>query len=63
MSKIGLFYGTQTGYTQTAAEMIQQEFGGEDVVTLYDISQTEPSDFDQYDDIIIGCSTWNVGQL
>lgn len=63
MSKISLFYGTQTGYTQTAAEMIQQEFGGEEVVTLYDISRTEPSDFDDYDSIIIGCPTWNVGQL
>ena len=28
MAKIGLFYGTQTGNTQTEAEMIQQEFGG-----------------------------------
>jgi len=63
MSKIGLFYGTQTGYTQTAAEIIQQAFGGEAVVTLYDISRTEPSDFDDYEDIIIGCPTWNVGQL
>lgn len=63
MTKIGLFYGTQTGYTQTAAEMIQKEFGGDSVVTLYDISQTEPSDFEGYDNIIIGCPTWNVGEL
>jgi flavodoxin I len=63
MSKIGVFYGTQTGYTQSAAEMIQQEFGGEDVVTLYDISNTEPSDLSNYDSIIVGCPTWNVGQL
>jgi flavodoxin I len=63
MTKIGLFYGTQTGYTQTAAEMIQKEFGGDSVVELYDISNVEPSDFEQYDKIIIGCPTWNVGQL
>jgi flavodoxin len=63
MAKIGLFYGTQTGYPQTAAEMIQQEFGGDATVELYDISKTEPSDFEGYDCIIIGCPTWNVGEL
>ena len=28
MSKVGLFFGTQTGNTQTEAEIIQKEFGG-----------------------------------
>jgi flavodoxin I len=63
MTKIGLFYGTQTGYTQTAAEMIQKEFGGNNVVDLYDISQIESKDFEKYNYIIIGCPTWNVGEL
>lgn len=52
MTKIGLFYGTQTGYTQTAAEMIQKEFGGESIVTLQDISQAEPTDFNDYRGIL-----------
>ncbi len=30
MAKIGLFYGSSTGKTETAAEAIQAEFGGED---------------------------------
>lgn len=63
MSKIGLFYGTQTGNTQTEAEEIQKQFGGEEVVTLIDISQAELSDFANYDFILIGCPTWNVGEL
>jgi flavodoxin I len=63
MAKIGLFYGTETGYTQTAAEMIQKEFGGDSVITLYDVSKAEPSDFNDYSYIIIGCPTWNVGEL
>jgi flavodoxin I len=63
MTKIGLFYGTETGYTQTAAEIIQKEFGGNSVVTLNDISKAEPSDFNDYSYIIIGCPTWNVGEL
>ncbi|MGK7874731.1 MAG: flavodoxin FldA [Xenococcaceae cyanobacterium] len=63
MSKIGLFYGTTTGKTESAAEMIQQEFGGEDVVTMHDISEVEDSDFDNYENIIIGCPTWDIGEL
>lgn len=63
MAKIGLFYGTTTGKTETAAEMIQAEFGGEDVVALHEISEVEDSDFEQYEYIIIGCPTWNIGEL
>lgn len=63
MSNIGLFFGTQTGNTQTESEIIQKEFGGDSVVTLNDVSQAEPSDFNNYDYIIVGCPTWNVGEL
>jgi len=63
MAKIGLFYGTQTSNTQTEAETIQKEFGGDSVVALYDIANAEASDFEGYDSIIIGCPTWNVGEL
>lgn len=63
MPHIGLFYGTQTGNTQTAAELIQKEFGGESIVAIYDIADFNPDDFDQYDCIIIGSPTWNIGEL
>ncbi|WAL62156.1 flavodoxin FldA [Thermocoleostomius sinensis] len=63
MSQIGLFYGTQTGNTQTIAETIQKEFGGDSVVTLHDIADADMGDFDSYQCIIIGCPTWNVGEL
>ena len=63
MSKIGLFYGTTTGKTESAAEIIQQELGGEDVVTMHEISEVEDSDFDDYENLIIGCPTWDVGEL
>jgi flavodoxin I len=63
MAKIGLFYGTQTSNTQTAAETIQKEFGGDSVIDLNDVSKAEPNDFNNYSYIIIGCPTWNVGEL
>jgi flavodoxin I len=60
--KIGLFYGTQTGKTESAAEMIRDAFGG-DVVTLNDVSQAEADDLTEYECLIIGCPTWNIGEL
>jgi flavodoxin I len=63
MAKIGLFYGTQTGNTQTAAEQIQKAMGGAGVVDLIDIANAEASDFESYDCIIVGCPTWNIGEL
>jgi flavodoxin I len=60
--KVGLFYGTQTGKTESVAEMIRDEFGG-DVVTLHDISQADAADFDEYQYLILGCPTWNIGEL
>jgi len=60
--KIGLFYGTQTGKTESIAEMIRDEFGS-DIVTLHDISQAETTDLEEYQYLIIGCPTWNIGEL
>lgn len=63
MPYIGLFFGTQTGNTETIAETIQKEFGGDSVVTLHDIAEADLSDFDNYQYIIIGCPTWNIGEM
>ncbi len=62
MSKqVGLFYGTTTGKTESAAEMIRDALG--DGVTMHDIAEAETSDFDEYECLIIGCPTWNIGEL
>jgi flavodoxin I len=63
MTKIGLFFGTQTGNTETIAEQIQKELGGAGIVTLHDVSSAEASDFEDYDALIIGCPTWNIGEM
>jgi flavodoxin I len=41
---MGLFYGNTTGKTQSVAEMIRDEFGG-DIVTLHEIGSVENDDF------------------
>lgn len=63
MAKIGLFYGTQTGNTQTVAELIQTALGGDRVVDIYDVATVDLSDFAPYACMIIGCPTWNIGDL
>ncbi len=63
MSKIGLYFGTQTGKTEYVAEIIQKEFGGDEVVTLYNIADVDTSDLTEHDCIIVGCPTWNIGEL
>jgi flavodoxin I len=62
MSKIGLFYGTQTGKTEIIAEMIRDEFG-DSTIELHDMAQVDVSDFDGYTKLIIASPTWNIGEL
>jgi flavodoxin I len=63
MSKIGLFYGTQTGNTELLAGAIQEALGGESVVEIYDVADVSIDDFSGHDILIIGCPTWNIGEL
>ncbi len=62
MTKIGLFFGTQTGKTETIAETIRDEFGS-GLVDIHDMSQVDVGDFDGYTKLIIACPTWNIGEL
>ncbi|AFY61222.1 flavodoxin FldA [Synechococcus sp. PCC 6312] len=62
MTKIGLFYGSQMGNTADIAERIAQAWGG-DVVEVQDIAQASPDDLANYPCLIIGCPTWNIGEL
>ena len=63
MAKIGLFYGSTTGKTADAAEQIQAALGGDAVVDLYDISEKDVTDLSEYSHLIIGCPTWNIGDV
>ena len=63
MAKVGLFYGSTTGKTADAAEQVQSALGGESVVDLQDIADTDASSLAEYDYLIIACPTWNIGDL
>lgn len=62
MARVGLFFGTQTGNTETIAEAIQKAIGTS-LVDLYNIGESDLGDFDRYSLLIIGSPTWNIGEL
>ena len=59
---IAIFFGSTTGNTENAAEMIQKEMG-DLVTTMADIIDIEPADFLKYDVLMIGVPTWDIGEL
>ncbi|MFK8186276.1 MAG: flavodoxin FldA [Phormidesmis sp.] len=63
MAKVGLFYGSTTGKTSDAAEQIQEALGGDAVVDLKDIADSDAESMAEYDYLIIGSPTWNIGDL
>ena len=62
MKNIGLFYGSDTGTTEMISEQIINLIGQQNVIK-HDIFDTKVSDFDNYDCIILGLSTWYDGEL
>ena len=62
MAKIGLFYGSTTGNTLKAAELIRDAFGA-DKVELIDVGTAMGQDLKKYDTLILGTSTWHWGGL
>lgn len=65
MTPIGLFYGTNTGFTELVADVIEKEFDmvAPHLLTVHDISAEPIETMLRYEHLIVGCPTWNVGQL
>lgn len=61
MAKIGVFYGSSTGYTSELAQKVAKALGAE--AHCYDISCLEPSLLNNYDLLVLGSSTWGIGDL
>ncbi|MBV5320573.1 MAG: flavodoxin [Sulfuricurvum sp.] len=60
MSKVGIFFGSSSGVTRGAAELLADEFKGAELIDMeedYDgIDQ-----FEDFDVLILGSSTWGQG--
>lgn len=62
MSKVGLFYGSSSGNTQTIADTIAKVMGV-DKNDVIDIAKATPEMLLNYDLLILGSSTWGLGDL
>lgn len=60
MKKTVIIYGSTTGNAAKAAETIAEKLGGGDVK---EVSSAKKSDLADYDNIILGSSTWGDGEL
>lgn len=65
MKKIGLFYGSNTGNTELDAELIQKiiHYQYPDSVEKFDIGTVPVKKMEEYQLLIVGSPTWNVGEL
>lgn len=62
MVKIGLFFGSDEGNTESVAERIQAQFSANEV-DIYDIADVTQLEFAEYDKLILGIPTWDFGQI
>ena len=64
MKKIGFFWGSTSDNTKDAAEFMQEYLEGEGFeVDSFDIGEVDVEDLLKYDNLLIGCPTWNIGEL
>ncbi|MCB8963574.1 MAG: flavodoxin [Bacteroidales bacterium] len=59
MKRTAVFYGSSTGTTQMVAKQIAYILGAD----VYDVADKPVSKIQEYDNLILGTSTWGVGDL
>ena len=62
MAKIGIFYGSTTGNTEMVAQEIQKLLG-EELVDLHDVESADKISLNDYDFLLFGIPTWDIGEL
>lgn len=62
MKRIGLFFGSDEGNTESVAERIAAHFP-EGTVDVFDVGEVTQMEFAQYEHIILGIPTWDFGQI
>lgn len=62
MEKTAIVYGSSSGNTETIAKTIAKKIGMEQV-DLFDVAKASVSAIMSYQNLILGTSTWGVGDL
>lgn len=66
MTAIGLFFGSSTSMTEYVAYDIRDTIEarlGADVIAIHNVGNTDLDKMLEYDDLILGIPTWDIGQL
>ncbi|MCD8385911.1 MAG: flavodoxin [Bacteroidales bacterium] len=59
---IGIFYGSATGSTADVAYKLAEALGI-DSTNVFDVAKVAPSKLGDYDVLLLGTSTWGVGDM
>ncbi|MGZ5008678.1 MAG: flavodoxin [Methylobacter sp.] len=63
MSKIGIFFGTDTGSTRLVAKSIFKQLGADVADKPKNINRTSLAELLQYDALILGTPSYGIGEL
>ncbi|MGH1460720.1 MAG: flavodoxin [Neptuniibacter sp.] len=63
MSKIGIFFGTETGTTRLIAKKLYKSIGQEFADKPLNVNRIKPEDFLKYDVLILGTPSYGVGDI
>ena len=61
--RTGIFYATNTGYTEDVAEEIKRQLGSEMVDEFENVEDMDVHKLEGFDVLIIGIATWDAGDL
>jgi len=62
MKKTGIFFGSSSGTTESVANRIAEKLGL-NASQIHDVAKGSPSDLANYEVLLLGSSTWGVGDL
>jgi len=63
MSKIGIFFGTETGTTRLIAKKLHKLLGDELAAKPVNVNRTTPAEFLRYDSLILGVPSYGDGAM
>lgn len=60
MAKVGIFFGSSSGVTRGAAELLAEQFSGSELIDMEE-DYDGLEQFEDFDVLLIGSSTWGQG--
>lgn len=63
MTKIGIFFGTETGTTRLVAKKLHKKLGDEIADKPVNVNRISPADLLRYDTLILGTPSYGVGEI